>query len=64
MTLNDLPLNQQTREIHRASSRLDYLTREGKRKELSKEFLNLATAAVKGWVRVHVLALKRRKEWP
>ena len=64
MTLNDLRLNEQTREIHRASSRLDYLTREGKKKELSKEFLKLASAAVKGWARVCVLGLKKERKWP
>jgi hypothetical protein len=52
VTINDLRLTRQIREAHRASSRLDYLTRENKKRELQKEFLNLALAGVKGYIRV------------
>jgi hypothetical protein len=44
-TINNLPLNEQIREIHRASSRLDYLTREGKEHPLFLELLRIHRAS-------------------
>lgn len=47
MTINDLELETQTRLIHASESRLDYLTREGKRQELLTELSRLEDAARK-----------------
>lgn len=45
MTINDLDLNEAIRELHRASSRLDYLSREGNELELFFEISNAEYAA-------------------
>jgi hypothetical protein len=60
MTINDLQLNEYVRELHRASSRLDYLTREGKEGELFIELSNAERAANLAQNRLNHLKFKRK----
>ena len=60
MTLNDLQLNEYIRELHRSSSRLDYLSREGKEGELFIELSNAERAANLAQNRLNHLKFKRK----
>jgi hypothetical protein len=55
MTLNDLKVNEQITELHRASSRLDYLMREGKEFELFLELRAIEKAAETAMYRLNDL---------
>jgi hypothetical protein len=60
-TINDLELNEHIREIHRASSRLDYLAREGNELELFFEIYNVEYAVDRARKRLRGLRLKRKE---
>jgi hypothetical protein len=62
MTLNDLEVNEQVRELHRAASRLDYLAREGQEGELFRELSIIENAARKAQWRLNDLKYKRDKK--
>jgi DNA-binding sugar fermentation-stimulating protein len=55
MTINDIAVNEQVREVHRASSRLDYLMREGKEFELFLELRAIEQAAETAMYRLNDL---------
>jgi DNA-binding sugar fermentation-stimulating protein len=55
VTINDIAVNEQVREVHRASSRLDYLMREGKEFELFLELRAIEQAAETAMYRLNDL---------
>ena len=64
MTINNLPLNEQVREVHRAASRLDYLMREGKEHQLFLELLTIHRASEDAMQVLNNEVLRKRKEAP